>query len=74
MFLGLRTMDQKLQVSRIASVRAIDGVIWGGLVVETYGGSSADLAINGLDKREAKETAKLIEKLTQAQTPKSAPL
>ena len=63
MFLGLRTMDQKLSVQRIASVRAVDGVFWGALVVETYGGSSADLSINGLDKEEARETATLIERI-----------
>ena len=66
MFFGLRTMDQKLAVSRVASVRAVDGIIWGALVVETYGGSSADLAISGLDKAEAKDTAALIERLAHS--------
>lgn len=62
--MGLRTLDQKISVSRIASVRALSGVIWGGLMIETYGGSAGgDLAINGLDKEDARETAKVVERL-----------
>lgn len=63
MFLGLRTMDQKISVSRVASVRVLDGVIWGGIVVETYGGAAGDLAISGLDKEEARQTARLVERI-----------
>lgn len=65
MFLGMRTLDSKISVSRIASVRTLDGVIWGGLVIETYGGASGDLSIGGLDKDEARQTAVLIEKLAE---------
>lgn len=65
-FIGLRTLDQKLSVSRIASVRAVDGVIWGALIVETYGGASGDLAIGGLDKDEARRTAALVEQIAHA--------
>lgn len=65
-FMGLRKMDQKLALTRIASVRALQGVFWGGIVVETYGGSSADLAISGLDKEEARQTAALLERLAHA--------
>jgi len=63
MFLGMRTMDQKISVSRVASVRMLDGVIWGGIVVETYGGAAGDLAIGGMDKEEARQTAKLVERI-----------
>lgn len=62
-FLGLRTMDQKLAVDRVASVRALSGVIWSAIVIETYGGASGDLAISGLNKEEARETAAIIEGL-----------
>lgn len=63
MFFGLRTMDQKISVSRVASVRALQGIIWGGIVVETYGGASGDLGISGLNKEEARHTATLLEKM-----------
>lgn len=64
-FLGMRTLDSKISISRIASVRVLDGVIWGGLVIETYGGAAGDLAIGGLDKEEARQTAMLIERLAE---------
>lgn len=64
-FLGLRTLDSKISISRIASVRVLDGVIWGGLIIETYGGAAGDLSIGGLDKDEARQTAKLIERLAE---------
>lgn len=64
-FLGLRTLDSKISVSRIASVRTLDGVVWGGLVIETYGGAAGDLAIGGLDKDDARQTAALIERLAE---------
>jgi hypothetical protein len=64
-FMGLRTMDSKISVGRIASVRVLDGVVWGGLVIETYGGAAGDLAIGGLDKDEARQTAQLIERIAE---------
>lgn len=60
--LGLRVYDQKISISKIASVRFISGVIWGGIVIETYGGGIPDLLIQGLDKSEARETVQLMEK------------
>jgi hypothetical protein len=69
MFLGLRTLDSKISVARIASVRTVDGVIWGSLIIETYGGAAGDLSIGGLDKEEARQTATLIERLAQATPP-----
>jgi len=65
MFLGLRIVDQKISVARVASVRAVKGVIWGGIVIETYGGSQSDLAIGGLDKEDARQTARLIERVAR---------
>ena len=70
-FLGLRTMDQKISVSRVASVRAVKGIFWGGIVVETYGGASGDLAISGLDNEEARHTAGLLERLAHLNTKNS---
>lgn len=64
-FMGLRTLDSKISVSRIASVRTLDGVMWGGLVIETYGGAAGDLGIGGLDKEDARQTATLIERLAE---------
>ena len=62
-FWGLRTYRQSLSTERIASVRFLKGIFWGGIVIETYGGSSADLVITGLRKNEAQDTADLLEKL-----------
>ena len=62
-FWGLRTYRQRLSTERIASVRFLKGIFWGGIVIETYGGSSADLVITGLRKNEAQDTAELLEKL-----------
>lgn len=59
--LGLRTYSQKISPSKIASVRYISGVIWGTVVIETYGGGIPDLVVRGLDKGEAREAAKVIE-------------
>jgi hypothetical protein len=67
-FFGLRTSDQNISVTRVASVRATSGIVWGGIVVETYGGAAGVLSINGLDKQEARDTAMLIEKLAGLKT------
>lgn len=64
-FMGLRTLDSKISVSRIASVRTLDGMVWGGLIIETYGGAAGNLGIGGLDKDDARQTAALIERLAE---------
>lgn len=64
-FGGLRTSNQNVQISRVASVRALSGVFWGGLVIETYGGSAEDLAIMGLSKPDAARTTELIERMVR---------
>jgi len=64
-WLGLRTHQQKVSLSKVASVRLHSGVIWAGIVVETFGGSIADLAITGLDKADARKTVALLERLTK---------
>ncbi|NQT12914.1 MAG: hypothetical protein HQ582_09195 [Planctomycetes bacterium] len=56
-FLGLRTHDQEIQVSRVASVRYTKGIIWGGLLVETFGGASDDLSEKGLHQDDARNMA-----------------
>jgi RNA polymerase subunit RPABC4/transcription elongation factor Spt4 len=60
--MGLRTYSQKISPSKIASVRYVSGVIWGSVVIETYGGGIPDLVIRGLDKGEAREVVKVIER------------
>jgi len=56
-FLGLRTHHQEIQVSRVASVRYTKGIIWGGLLVETFGGATEDLAERGLRQEDARDMA-----------------
>ena len=56
-FLGLRTHHQEIQVNRVASVRYTKGIIWGGLLVETFGGASEDLAEKGLRQEDARNMA-----------------
>lgn len=55
--LGLRRHNQEIQVSRVASVRYTKGVIWGGLLVETFGGASQDLAEKGFRQDDARTMA-----------------
>lgn len=61
--LGLRRLDQRIAVRKIASVRYMSGVIWGGIVIETFGGAMGDLVMGGLDKPKANETAQLLEQI-----------
>ena len=56
-FLGLRTHHQEIQVSRVASVRYTKGIIWGGLLIETFGGASEDLSEKGLRQEDARNMA-----------------
>ena len=56
-FLGLRTHHQEIQVTRVASVRYTKGVIWGGLLVETFGGAAEDLSEKGLRQEDARTMA-----------------
>ncbi len=66
MLLGLRTLDQRISTKKIASVRCLNGVIWGGLMIETFGGAMGDLVMHGLDKQRASETAHLLEQIIAA--------
>jgi hypothetical protein len=66
--MGMRTYRQRITLERVASVRYLKGVFWGGIVIETYGGSSSDLVIGGLRKKEAREVADLLEDLTRQQS------
>ncbi len=56
-FLGLRVSHQEIQVTRVASVRYTKGIIWGGLLIETFGGASEDMAQLGLPQEPAREMA-----------------
>lgn len=53
-FLGLRTHHQEIQVTRVASVRYTKGILWGGLLIETFGGAAEDLSEKGLEQEDAK--------------------
>ena len=65
-FLGLRCHHQELQVSRVASVRYTKGIFWGGILVETFGGSAEDIAEKGLRQRDARSMAEQLKSvLTQ---------
>jgi len=55
--LGLRRHHQEIQVSRVASVRYTKGVFWGGLLVETFGGSTEDISERGLRQEDARQMA-----------------
>jgi hypothetical protein len=61
---GLRRLDQRIPIRRIASARMLTGVIWGGLMIETFGGALSDLVMHGLDREQAAETAALLERIT----------
>jgi len=60
---GLRTYDQKISINKIASVRYLSGVIWGGIRIETFGGTISDIVINGLDKEEAQKTVSILDEI-----------
>lgn len=59
--LGLRSVEQKIPTSRITSVRLVLGVQWGAIVIETFGGGTADFEICGLDKQEARDMVTILE-------------
>jgi hypothetical protein len=67
-FLGLRRHNQEIQVTRVASVRYTKGIIWAGLLVETFGGASEDLTQKGLRKSEAKTMAENLKNCISDQT------
>ena len=50
----MRRHSQELQVSKVASVRYTNGIFWGGLLVETFGGASEDLSEKGLRQEDAR--------------------
>ena len=63
--LGLRRHNQEIQVSRVASVRYTKGVIWGALLVETFGGASQDLTEKGLQQGDARMMAEELKSCLQ---------
>ena len=60
---GLRTYDQKISINKIASVRYLSGVIWGGISIESFGGAISNILINGLDKEEAQKTVSILDEI-----------
>jgi hypothetical protein len=59
--LGLRSYEQRVPTARVASVRLVLGLFWGGIVIETFGGATGDIEITGLNKTEARDMAAIIE-------------
>ncbi len=55
--LGLRTYQQEIRIDRVASVKYTEGIIWGGIMIETFGGATEDISQNGFEQDEAKEVA-----------------
>ncbi|MBI1371718.1 MAG: hypothetical protein GC159_03015 [Phycisphaera sp.] len=62
-FFGLRRDHQEIQVDRVASVRYTKGIIWGGLLIETFGGASEDITERGLRQHEAHELAEQLKSI-----------
>lgn len=60
--LGLRSFEQRVPVSRVASVRMTLGVFWGGVVIETFGGNVGEIELLGLNKAEARDIVFLLQK------------
>ena len=56
-FLGLRIHHQEIQVTRVASVRYTKGIIWDGILIETFGGAAEDLSEKGLQQVDARTMA-----------------
>ena len=63
--LGLRRHNQEIQVTRVASVRYTKGIIWGGILVETFGGASEDFKEKGLRQNDAREMAEQLKAALQ---------
>lgn len=59
--LGLRSSEQKIPLSRVTSVRLTLGVLWGSIVIETFGGGIADFELRGLNKTEARDMVAILE-------------
>jgi predicted amidophosphoribosyltransferase len=58
---GMRSFDQKVPFSRVTSVRLVQGIFWGSILLETFGGPVAELELRGMNKREARDLAKVID-------------
>jgi hypothetical protein len=56
-FLGLRVHQQEIRIDRVASVKYTKGVIWGELLIETFGGAAEDINQKGFPQTDAREMA-----------------
>ena len=65
-FLGLRVHHQEIRIDRVASVKYTKGVIWGGLLVETFGGATEDISQGGFDQVLARDTASELKEIIAA--------
>ena len=67
---GLRSFDQRIPISRITSVRLVQGIFWGSIVIETYGGGPvAEIELRGMSKREAQILSRIIDEYVHAHQP-----
>jgi hypothetical protein len=54
-WLGLRREEEVISIDRIASVRIQFGLLKATVILETFGGSTSDLRIDSIGKRQARE-------------------
>ncbi len=65
-FLGLRAHQQEIRIDRVASVQYTKGIIWGGLLIETFGGATEDIRQKGFEQIEARDMAQALKDIIAA--------
>lgn len=65
-FLGLRVHQQEIRIDRVASVKYTKGVIWGELLVETFGGATEDVCQKGFPQTQARDMAQELKEMIGA--------
>lgn len=60
---GLRVRQHEIRMDRVASIQHTKGIIWGGLLIETFGGSSEDIRQKGFNQDDARRMAQEIKEL-----------
>jgi hypothetical protein len=53
-WLGLKKEEESILIERIASIRLKEGLIKATVILETFGGSTGDLRMSSISKREAR--------------------
>ncbi|RJP31414.1 MAG: hypothetical protein C4527_08185 [Candidatus Omnitrophota bacterium] len=62
-FFGLREHQQEIRVDRVASVQYTQGIIWGGILIETFGGATEDINQKGFDQADAREMSQKLKEI-----------